>query len=54
MTKFFAFVTLVVGGIIVSDIIMHPAGVKAAGSQVNSLWRTTTGALNPPRSSKGG
>lgn len=48
MAKFFAFATVVVGLIAVADIITHPAGVKAAGTQVNALWKTTTGALNPP------
>lgn len=48
MAKFFAFAALVVGLIAVADIITHPEGVKAAGGQLNSLWGTTTKALNPP------
>jgi hypothetical protein len=49
MSRFAAVVTLIIGGIIVADILTHPTGVKAAGTQINSIWGTTTRALDPAR-----
>ena len=37
--------TLIVVGVIIADVLIHPAGVKAASSGINGFWKTSTGAL---------
>ena len=32
MSKFFSIAALVVGGIIIADVLIHPAGTKAAAT----------------------
>lgn len=44
-SKFFSLAALIVGGIIVADILIHPAGTTAASAGVNKLWSTSTSAL---------
>lgn len=45
MGRFFAWLTIVVIGIILADALIHPQGVKALGSTGNQAWSTTTSAL---------
>jgi hypothetical protein len=37
MARFFAFLTFVVGGVIVADILIHPQGTSAASAGARSL-----------------
>ena len=37
MARFFTFAALVVGGLIVADILIHPAGTAAAASGLQGL-----------------
>lgn len=37
MARVFSFAALVVGGLIVADILLHPAGVQAAASGFNTV-----------------
>lgn len=34
-----------IGGFMLADIILHPAGTKAAGGIITSLWRTSAQGL---------
>jgi uncharacterized membrane protein len=43
--KLIGVITLVVGGIIVADALIHPQGVKALGATGNQALGTTTSAL---------
>ena len=54
MAKFFALASLVVGGIIVADILIHPTGTAALGTSLNNLTKTGTGALLGVTSVKAG
>jgi hypothetical protein len=45
MGRVAAIVTLIVAGIIIADILIHPEGVKAAGSQINQFWSTSVRGL---------
>ena len=45
MKDVFAIATLVVLGIMVADLVTHPAGVNAAGAQLNNLVKTASSAL---------
>jgi len=36
---------LIVVGVIVADLVIHPAGTKAAANGINTLATTSTGAL---------
>lgn len=45
MNNVFAFATLIVMGIIAADVLTHPAGTKAAGTQLNTLTKTSFTAL---------
>jgi hypothetical protein len=40
MSRFFSLAALVVGGIIIADILIHPTGTKAASAGI-------TGVTNP-------
>lgn len=44
-SRFFSLAALIVGGVIVADILIHPAGTTAASKGVNQLWSTTTSGL---------
>lgn len=45
MNQLFGLGTLVVLGIIAADVLTHPAGVNAAGGQLNKLTKTSFTAL---------
>lgn len=46
MSRFFSLAALVVGGIIVADILIHPAGTKAASTGVAGITKPAiTGLL---------
>ena len=45
MGRWAAILTLIVGGIIIADILIHPQGVQAAGSQINQFWSTSVSGL---------
>jgi hypothetical protein len=45
MGRVAAIITLIVGGIIIADILIHPQGVQAAGSQINQFWSTSVSGL---------
>ena len=45
MAKVFAFGALIVGGIIVADILTHPAGTTAAGNSLVSFQKTAGNQL---------
>lgn len=44
-SSFVSVLVLIVGGIIVADILIHPTGVTAAGNQVNSFWGSSVSGL---------
>ena len=37
MARFFSLAALIVGGLVVADILLHPAGVQAASSGATAL-----------------
>jgi len=39
--KIFAVATFAIGGFMLADVLANPAGTKAAGGVVTSLWKTT-------------
>lgn len=45
MNNVFALATLVVLGIIAADVLTHPQGVNAAGTQLNRLTKSSFTAL---------
>lgn len=45
MTQFWGAVTLVLTGVILADILTHPAGVMQAGNSLNQNLQTTFGAM---------
>ena len=45
MSGILSLVTLVVGGIIVADILTHPAGTQAASSGLATLWNSSVSGL---------
>lgn len=45
MSKFFSLAALVVGGIIVADILIHPQGTAAASSGINGITRPAISGL---------
>lgn len=53
MSKFFALASLVVGGIIVADILIHPAGTAAASNGlIGILTPSINGLLGSPTTAK--
>lgn len=50
-SKFFALGTLVIVGVIIADILIHPDGTKAAATGVANVLKPTYSALlgTPPR-----
>ena len=45
MARFFAFATFIVGGVIVADILIHPAGTQAASAGITQIQKPALGAL---------
>ena len=45
MGKAFSIFALIVGGVIVADILIHPTGTKAAASGVSSILTPSYNAL---------
>jgi hypothetical protein len=45
MSKFFSLAALVVGGIILADVLIHPAGTKAAATGVTSISKPAISGL---------
>lgn len=45
MAKFFSLAALVVGGIIVANILIHPTGTKAAASGISTVTSPAYNAL---------
>jgi len=41
----FSLAALIVGGIIVADILTHPAGTTAASNGITSLWKSSVNGL---------
>lgn len=45
MRGLWAALTLALVGVIVADLVIHPAGVQAAGQATNQILATTYGAM---------
>jgi hypothetical protein len=45
MSRFWSLAALVVGGLIVGDILLHPQGTQAAANGLASIVTPTEGAL---------
>ena len=45
MSKFIGIVSLVIGGVIVADILIHPAGTAAASQGITNISRPAFNAL---------
>lgn len=45
MSKFFGLLTLAIGGIVVADILIHPAGTAAATSGIGTIQKPWLNAL---------
>ena len=45
MSKFFSLAALVVAGIIVADILIHPAGTQAAANGIATVSKPAIGGL---------
>lgn len=45
MARLFALAALVVGGIIVADVLIHPNGTKAASQGIANIANPAEGAL---------
>lgn len=45
MNQVFAIATLIVLGVIVADVLTHPAGVTAGGQALNSTLKTSFTAM---------
>lgn len=45
MTQIFGALTLAMVGVIIADILIHPSGTQAAGTQLNNTLSTTFGAM---------
>lgn len=45
MSKFFSLAALVVAGIIVADILIHPTGTKAAATGVSNVTKPAISGL---------
>lgn len=45
MNQVFAIATLIVGGIMLADILTHPAGVNAAGSSLVGVLKPSFQAM---------
>lgn len=45
MSRFWSLAALVVGGIIVADILIHPTGTKAAAAGITGITKPAQNAL---------
>lgn len=45
MAKFFSFMALVVGGIVIADVLTHPTGTTAASNAVIGFQKTAGNQL---------
>jgi len=45
MSGIIGLATLVIGGVIVADILSHPAGTAAASSGVTKIWSSSLNGL---------
>jgi len=45
MSGIISVATLIIGGVIVADILSHPAGTAAASSGIGNLWSSSLGGL---------
>jgi hypothetical protein len=45
MSKFFSLAALVVGGIIVADVLIHPVGTKAAATGARGIAKPAINGL---------
>jgi len=45
MSKFIGIISLTIGGIIVADILIHPAGTAAASTGITNISRPAFNAL---------
>lgn len=45
MNQILGVVTLIVGGVIVADVLTHPAGVTAGGTALNNTLKTSFTAM---------
>ena len=45
MRGIWAALTLTLVGVIIADLVIHPAGVTAAGNATNQILSTTYGAM---------
>ena len=45
MSKFWSLAALVVGGIIVADILIHPAGTQAAANGISTVSKPAISGL---------
>lgn len=41
VTGFWTAIGAALGGFMLADVLTHPAGTRAAGGTVSSLWKTT-------------
>lgn len=46
VTGIWSAVGAAVGGFIIADILTHPAGTRAAGGTISSLWKTSAQGLS--------
>ena len=55
MSGVLSLATLIIGGVIIADILTHPAGTQAASAGITNLWSTSIGGLlgNVPTQTKG-
>jgi hypothetical protein len=45
MSGIISIATLIIGGVIIADILTHPAGTAAASSGIGNLWGTSINGL---------
>lgn len=54
MSGVLSLATLIIGGVIIADILTHPAGTQAASAGITNLWSTSISGLlgNVPTQTK--
>jgi len=45
MSGILSLATLIIGGVIIADILIHPAGTAAASGAATKLWGSSLNAL---------
>jgi hypothetical protein len=45
VTGFWTAVGAAIGGFMLADVLTHPAGTRAAGGVITSLWKTSAKGL---------